>query len=41
MILITNKMCEEPWQSKEIINVNGLHTTLVITASMQLSNTIV
>ena len=40
MILISNKMCEESWQSNELININGLHTTLVITVLMPWSNTI-
>ena len=39
MILTTNKTCEKPLQSNEWININGLHTTLVITVLMQWSNT--
>ena len=31
MILLKNKTCEKPLQSNEFININGLHTTLVIT----------
>ena len=38
MISTTNKTCEKPLQSNEWININGLHTTLVITVSKQWSN---
>ena len=41
MILTTNIMCEEPWQSNEFININRQQTALAVTASMQGSNTIV
>ena len=41
MISTTNKMYKKPWWSYEFINLNGLNTTLVITVSMQWSNTVV
>ena len=30
----TNKTCKEPWGSNDFININSLHITLVITASI-------
>ena len=35
MVSTTNKMCKGPWGSKENTTLNGLHTILVMTASMQ------
>ena len=40
MISTTNKTCKKPLRSNEWININGLNTTLVITALMQWSKTI-